>query len=98
MKTIAVKISGPVGSMKSPVAEKIKRACERSGLTCSVIDHRYFAFEDDHADEIARVVSESDADVTVVVIGTGTLAKKFSIEVEPAHGGMMQLFRLLSKS
>lgn len=97
MKTTMVKISGPVGCMKSPIAEKIRRACEREGLTCSVIDHRYFVFDGDCNEEIAREASESDADVTVFVIGTGSSARKFLIEVEPAHAGVMQLFSLMSR-
>jgi hypothetical protein len=98
MRNTVVTIYGRVGSMKSPIAERIRNACARSGVRCEVDDHRLFSFDEDFTEKYEQAFKQavqSPADVVVLVVGTGHDSNSpFRIEVEPAIPGVSQLFRL----
>jgi hypothetical protein len=84
--------------MKSPIAERIRNACAKSGVRCEVDDHRLFSFDEDFTEkyeEAFKQAVQSPADVVVLVVGTGHDSySPFRIEVEPAIPGISKLFRL----
>jgi hypothetical protein len=51
MRNTVVTIYGRVASMKSPIAERIRNVCARSGVQCEVDDHRLFSFDKDFTEK-----------------------------------------------
>ena len=102
MKNTIITITGRVSSCKTPIARKIKLACESAGMTCNINDHSLFAFEHDFNSKYEDSFKEAAAstfDVVVLVVGAGNdSAVPFRIEVEPAIPGVAMLLRLVGDS
>jgi hypothetical protein len=100
MKNTIITITGRVSSCKTPIASKIKKACESKGVSCEVNDHKLFAFElefNSKYEEAFKEAASSSSDVVVLVVGAGNdSGVPFKIEVEPAIPGAAMLFRLFS--
>jgi len=98
---IYVTIQGPVSAMKSPTARRIKEAIAkvRPDLSCTVFDHGLFTFDDHFEDELRRVKQDavnSQHDVCVIVIGTGTGDEPLTIQIEPALPGASIIFNAVT--
>ena len=93
MKKTHITISGPVSSMKTPIARRIQGAIKKSrpDLSCTIFDHELFSFDENFQRNLDRVKADSansDHDICIIVIGTGSglSSQPLKIEVEPAFG------------
>jgi hypothetical protein len=99
LRQTIITITGRVSTCKSPIAEKIRKACEKKGLVCEVNDHYLFNFDNKfqtkYEESLVKALS-TGADVIVFVIGSGTAGEiEFRIEVQPAIPGVSMLMGLL---
>ena len=95
---VIIKISGPVGSGKSPWARKLEKVITSRELSVFINDHKLFEFDNKYElnfEDAIHEINREQPDIAIVVIGTGVNRGEFKISIDKPMTNPMFLLDLM---